>query len=81
MYRKCLSRAEPFPRISDKLYLPNWGAGQAGCLACQTRHLQVGSQAAVPLELGQDRRLGSELLGLGNPSNAGEIPPSHASDR
>ena len=41
MYRKCLSRAELFPRILDKLYLPNWGAGQAGCLVCQTRHLQV----------------------------------------
>ena len=81
MYQKCLSHAEPFPRILDKLYLPNWGVGQAGCLACQTQHLQVELQVAVPRELAQDRSLGSELLGLGSPSNAGEIPPSHASDR
>ena len=81
MYRKCLFRAEPLPHILDNTYLPNWGAGQAGCLVCQTRHLQVELQAADPLEPGQDRRLGSELLELGSPSNVGEIPPSHASDR
>jgi len=34
MYQKCLSHAEPFPRMLDKLYPPNWGAGQAGFLGC-----------------------------------------------
>ena len=81
MCRKCRSRAELFSRILDKLYLPNWGAGPAGCLVCQTRHLQAELLAAVLLELAQDRRLDSELLVLGSPSNAGETPPSRASGR